>query len=139
VHNRIDHDEYKRWLDQAKYTLQSARRDLGAADFTWSCFKAQQAAEYAAKSILRGLGRLASGHSVLKLVAEIEQCGFDVGKDLHKIAMILDRHYIPPRYPDAYPSGSPFEFYDEDTAVQALRAAEKLVRFAREVFKNKNE
>jgi len=79
VHNRIDHDEYKRWLDQAEYTLQSARRDLEAGDFTWSCFKAQQAAEYAVKSVLRGLGRLASGHSVLKLLMEIEQCGFDIG------------------------------------------------------------
>jgi HEPN domain-containing protein len=40
---------------------------------------------------------------------------------------LLDRHYIAPRYPDAYPGGSPFEFYDEETARQALEAARSLL------------
>jgi HEPN domain-containing protein len=31
-------------------------------------------------------------------------------------ARILDRHYVPARYPDAFTEGSTFEFYDEKTA-----------------------
>ncbi|AAL80881.1 hypothetical protein PF0757 [Pyrococcus furiosus DSM 3638] len=30
--------------------------------------------------------------------------------------MELDRNYIAPRYPDAYPEGAPFEYYSEEVA-----------------------
>jgi len=39
----------------------------------------------------------------------------------------LDRHYIPSRYPNAYAAGSPFEFYDESTAREAIGAARKVL------------
>jgi len=52
--------------------------------------------------------------------------------DLQSKAKLLDRHYIPPRYPDAYPSGSPFEFYDRETARQALDAAGSLLQWIRQ-------
>jgi HEPN domain-containing protein len=44
-------------------------------------------------------------------------------------ARILDRHYVPARYPDAFTEGSPFEFYDEKTAQEALDCAEKICDF----------
>jgi HEPN domain-containing protein len=36
-------------MKQAEATLASAKRDKEAGDFNWSCFKAQQAAEFAVK------------------------------------------------------------------------------------------
>ncbi|GFO96174.1 uncharacterized protein ig2599ANME_0361 [groundwater metagenome] len=39
------------------------------------------------------------------------------------------RHYVPARYPDAFTEGSPFEFYDEKTAQEALDCAEKICDF----------
>lgn len=46
----------------------------------------------------------------------------------------LGRHYIPSRYPNAHPSGTPHEAYDEEVSRRALSAAEKVLRFAREVL-----
>jgi HEPN domain-containing protein len=123
----FDRDEYDRWLEQARYTLRSAQRDLDACDYAWSSFKSQQAGEYAAKALLRGYGRLAAGHSILRLLEEMRSGGVAVDDVTLSRGKLLDRHYIAPRYPDAYPGGSPFEFYDEETARQALEAARSLL------------
>jgi len=128
----FDWEEYRRWLEQARHTLASAHRDLEAGDYAWACFKAQQAGEYAIKGVLRGIGRLAAGHSILKLLTELKETGMHL-PDMSSYARTLDRHYIPPRYPDAYPAGSPFEFYDEKTAREAIQAAAVLVDFASKV------
>jgi len=52
-------------------------------------------------------------------VQEVEQC-----------AKELDRHYIPSRYPDAYPSGRPEDYYTEKIAKEALSCALKIKEFA---------
>ncbi|MEM2950957.1 MAG: HEPN domain-containing protein [Nitrososphaeria archaeon] len=68
-----DKDEYERWVKQADATLASAKRDRDAGDYNWSCFKAQQSAEFAVKGLLYGLGFSPVGHSILKLLGEIEK------------------------------------------------------------------
>lgn len=129
----VDRDEYRRWLGQAWHTLASARRDAAASDYDWACFKAQQAAEYSLEGLLRGLGHLAPGHSLLRLLDAVEQhARIPVPEPIRQAARALDRHYIPPRYPDAYPAGMPYEFYDRPTADAALSAAEQVVEFVRE-------
>lgn len=125
----IDRDELRRWLGQAEHTLASARHDADARDWGWAAFKAQQAAEYALKALLRATGGLALGHSVLRLAEGLDLGGED---GLGRFARELDRHYIPPRCADAYPAGSPFEFYDAETADRALAASEAVVTWARE-------
>ncbi len=125
----IDRDDLRRWLGQADHTLASARRDAAAGDWAWASFKAQQAAEYALKGLLRATGGMAVGHSVLRLAEALDMGGED---GLGRFARELDRHYIPPRYPDAYPAGSPFEFYDAEAADRALVAAEAVVSWTRE-------
>ena len=129
----FDMDEYMRWLKQARHTLSSAVRDKVAGDYAWSCFKAQQSAEFALKALVRGAGRFMAGHSTLKLYEVLRDAGFELPEQLPKWCRELDRHYIPPRYPDAYPAGSPFEYYDCDTAEQAVILAERVVRYAEEV------
>jgi len=56
-----DEDAFGRWLRQGEDTLRSAESDLKNGRFNWACFKCQQAAEYATKAALRGLGRSSSG------------------------------------------------------------------------------
>jgi len=41
----------------------------------------------------------------------------------------LDSHYIPARYPDAFPKGTPAEHYNKEIAGQALEDAQKLLVF----------
>ncbi len=67
----LDEQEYDKWITMAKRTLESAKRDLSGGDYNWACFKSQQAAEFAVKALLWGIGRPKYGHVVYKLVVEL--------------------------------------------------------------------
>ena len=129
IRKLFDNDEFERWFSQAGNTLNSANHDLDSEDYNWCCFKCQQAAEYSVKAILRGLGQIAVGHSVLRLVGELEEAGSLISEELKAYARSLDKHYIPARYPDAYPAGAPFEFYDKNVANEALEHARSILEF----------
>lgn len=123
----FDQGEYRRWLAQARHTLASARRDAEAGDFAWACFKAQQVGGYAVKALLRGLGKPAYGHAIRRLLHEVGLLAIDVPSAVQAAGQLLDRHYIPTRYPDAYPEGSPHEYYDDRAAKDALDAADQVI------------
>ncbi|ASJ02489.1 DNA-binding protein [Thermococcus profundus] len=124
----FDREEYERWLDQALYTLKSAENDIRGGFYSWACFKAQQAAEYAVKAALFGFGIMAYGHSIKKLLDVLSQ-RVDVPEELFDVARLLDRHYIPPRYPDAYVEGAPHEYYGKNDALEAINAAKRVIEF----------
>jgi HEPN domain-containing protein len=130
----LDREEYARWLSQARHTLASGERDLAEGDYDWASFKAHQASEYALKGLLRGLGQPAFGHALLRLVQALEGAGVEVPKEVEERAKGLDLHYIPARYPDAYPEGSPHEYYTEERAREALEAARKVLLWVEEVW-----
>lgn len=123
-------------MKQAEHNLSSAERDEKAGDYAWACFKAQQAAEMAVKALLLGLGQLARGYSILALLRQIADLQIPVPTPLFEIAQRLDRLYIPPRYPNAHPTGSPFEFYNATDAKQAIADAGQVISFVRETFRN---
>ncbi len=124
----FDKEEFERWIAQASDTLNSARQDYSTKSYNWCSFKAQQAAEYAVKGLLKGLGVSAYGHSIVKLLRDLETYSLSI-QALTSCARTLDRHYVPARYPDAFTEGSPFEFYDDKTALEALSCAEKICDF----------
>ena len=117
---------------QPENTLLSSKRDMGARDYNWSCFKAQQAADFAVKALLYGIGLSAIGHSLLKLLEELDRKGIQTD-EIKKCARTLDRHYIPTRYVNAHIEGAPFEFYDSSTAEEALECADKIIKFVKGV------
>jgi HEPN domain-containing protein len=55
-------------------------------------------------------------------------------EDLLRYARELDRHYILSRYPNAHPSGTPHEAYDEETSERALNVAERVIAFVRGII-----
>lgn len=75
----MDVDEYRRWLDMAERTVKPAVRDAEGGDYNWACFKAHQAAEFALKALLYGIGRPVRGHSATRLLREISAFA-EVGK-----------------------------------------------------------
>lgn len=129
----MDISEFERWFNQAIHTYESAKRDYKESDFDWACFKCQQAAECALKALLRGAGRLGIGHSLLKLTREIEALDIDVD-EIKKCSLTLEKFYIPTRYPDAYPEGSPYEFYDAEEAEKALDCCLTIIEFVKERY-----
>ena len=92
----FDNDEFDRWMAQASDTLISARADYSNKSYNWCCFKAQQAAEYAVKALLKGLGISAYGHSIFKLLKDLKSYDLIVNM-ITSSARILDRHYVPAR------------------------------------------
>ena len=120
----MDESEFVRWISFSKRTLDSARGDLERGDYNWACFKSQQAAEFALKALLRGLGMPSYGHSLSRLLLEVGRV-FQCEDDVVQAAKTLDKYYVPTRYPNAWVEGVPDEYYTR-------RDAEDAVRFARE-------
>ncbi|MBI2939911.1 MAG: HEPN domain-containing protein [Chloroflexi bacterium] len=121
------------WLDQAQGDLIHARHDLEAGFYDWACFSAQQAAEKAVKAVLHRAGVEAWGHSVADLVDVVGRSQpvlADLPADLMDAALELDKAYIPARYPDAHPSGSPRRRYTRTEAERMVGHAERIVRFS---------
>lgn len=124
----LDEAEYSRWKGSSKSTLGSARGDSERGDYNWACFKAQQAAEFAVKALLHGIGMPAYGHSVSRLLAEASR-GSEVSEDVVQGAKTLDKYYVPTRYPNAWVEGVPEEYYTERDAEEAFTSAEAVIGF----------
>lgn len=125
-----------RWVDSAKRTLGSADGDLKRGDYNWACFKAQQVAGMSVKALLHGLGLPAYGHSVSRLLSDLDSRGVDVSRDAIRSAQILDRYYVPTRYPNVWSEGSPHEYYAEADAKDALTHAGKMLEWVEAVWRS---
>jgi HEPN domain-containing protein len=123
---------YKDWLSEAEDDFESAKCLLEGRHYSKSCFHSHQAAEKAAKALLiKCCGRYEEMHSVaglLKLASE----SIEVPPAILEAANRLDRHYIPSRYPNAWPSGAPHERYSEKDAKEAMEDAGRILDFVKE-------
>ncbi len=72
----------------------------------------RQAAEKTLKAVFQKLGAEAFGHSVFWLISKLPN-KFKPKEDLKNKAMELDKAYIPTRYPNAIPQGSPLRSLPE--------------------------
>lgn len=119
------------WLRQSEADLRHAHHARDAGDHDWACFASHRAAEEAAKAALLGRSAEPWGHSVTRLLAILQEEGTAVPDELMDGARLLDRHYIPTRYPDNLPDGAPTDFYRRADADEAIRAAEAIVAHCR--------
>jgi HEPN domain-containing protein len=117
----------KDWLDEAKADLEHARNDVRGGFYNWACFSAQQAAEKAVKAVFQRMGAEAWGHSVADLLTELSK-KHDISEKLSDKALELDKAYIPTRYPNAHPSGSPGSRYTKE-ARRLIGYGERIVKF----------
>lgn len=118
---------------QAEWDLEHAKSDLDHGFYDWACFSAQQAAEKAVKAVFQRLGAEAWGHSVADLLWELSK-NQPVPEDLIQGALELDKAYIPARYPNAHPSGSPRERYTRKEAERLIHYAEKIIAFCADLL-----
>jgi HEPN domain-containing protein len=123
-------NRYRDWLRQAEADLRHARNAAEDGDNEWSCFAAQQAAEKAVKSFFLKSGAEAWGHTLTALIGNMP-AEIEVSSDLVKCAKLLDKHYIPTRYPNGFDSGAPTDFYTEEEARKAIECAEGIIEFCR--------
>jgi HEPN domain-containing protein len=120
-------------MDQAEGDLKHAQSDMERGFYEWSCFSSQQAAEKAVKAVFQKMGAEAWGHSVSDLLQELSK-RHDVSGELIDGALELDKAYIPARYPNAHPSGSPRTRYIEEEARRLLIHGDKIVNFCKSLL-----
>jgi HEPN domain-containing protein len=121
-------ERHKDWIDESEGDLEHAKSDLEHGFYNWACFSAQQSAEKAVKAVFQKIGAEAWGHSVSDLLKELSK-SFEVSQDLINKALELDKAYIPTRYPNAHPSGSPRRRYTENEANRLIKYAEEIFEF----------
>jgi len=118
------------WMRQADADYRHAKNSLAAGDYEWSCFSAQQAAEKAVKALFQKLHLDAWGHTVSILLANLPP-GIAVPKELIDKAKVIDKHYIPSRYPNGFDSGAPTDFYTPGEAESAIKIAGEIIEFCK--------
>ena len=118
------------WFRQSKDDLLWAQETLDSQRYAQACFAAQQVGEKAIKALAfsRGNDEVRS-HSILEISHALGE-----NDEIEQIAMRLDQYYISARYPDAFPSGAPFEFFTRDQASEAVGFAARLVELIAERF-----
>ena len=124
------------WFRQAERDLAHAEKDLHDGYYEWACFSAQQAAEKAVKALHYALGQEAWGHVIARLLEELP---LEVPETLKDKARVLDGFYIPPRYPNGFPEGAPFEHYGKLQAEEALEYAREILEFVRKALARKGK
>jgi HEPN domain-containing protein len=124
----------KRWLRQAENDLDFARLALREGFYSQACFMSHQVAEKALKAIAYFRGdRYVTAHSLLEIILNVVP-DYEQLSHLERTARMLDRYYIPTRYPDALPGGVPFETYDQEEAEAAVEDADSIVDVARSII-----
>ena len=124
-------NRYYDWFRQAEADLNHARNALEDTDFEWSCFAAHQAAEKALKALFLKNGMDAWGHTITPLMGRLPENLQPPSEELVNSARVLDKHYIPTRYPNGFPSGAPKDFYTESEAQDAIEKARAILEFCR--------
>ncbi|MEX2720447.1 MAG: HEPN domain-containing protein [Candidatus Wukongarchaeota archaeon] len=121
------------WFKEAEDELESSKILLEHSQYHHACFHAQQAGEKAIKATLRKFHIAKYGHSILELLEELKKHVI-LPQKIKEAAKILDQYYIPSRYPNAFSSGSPSNYYTESQAKDAFRLAKEVVEFARRIL-----
>ena len=119
--------EGKRWLEQAKADIEDARILIERNRYNTVCFTSQQAAEKALKAYLffRGANEV-WGHSAAELCERCGEVEPSFNEPLETVSL-LDKYYIPTRYPNGLPGGIPKNAFDDVEARRALKIAEDLI------------
>ena len=105
------------WVDQALRDLEQAEQSMQAARHEWACFAAHQA----------------WGHTLTRLWAVLPQQDWQPGppEGIEDRLRLLDGFYIPTRYPDRYPEGTPGEHFGRLQSEQALLHARAITEWIR--------
>lgn len=122
----------ERWLTFADEDLRMAELALREGLYNQVCFHAQQCAEKAVKALLAHQGRIPPRtHRLGDLLNLLDPNPL---VDIAFEVQLLDRFYIPTRYPDALPGSLPEGLPDAQDASQALDLARHTLGRVRQIL-----
>lgn len=126
----LDEAEYARWRETASGHLDAARDTADGGHHHVAVLLSEQAAQNALKAVLHGLGATerARTRDLLALAdAGRELAGLDLTDRDRESLADLARDYLPTRYPDALPAGTPQAHYGPYNAERALATARTIL------------
>ncbi|MEW6409598.1 MAG: HEPN domain-containing protein [Nitrospirota bacterium] len=126
-----------KWFETAKSDLDASRLLSNYGKHAHSCFHSHQAAEKAVKALWYLNSEDPWGHSVQKLIDHLQHVNLEFYGKLNKLikdAKLLDRFYIPTRYPNGLPDITPDMAYDEDDSKSCIEKAENILKTVEEVL-----
>ena len=120
--------EAQRWLGTAMEDLDAARALLEKQKFSHSCFFSQQSAEKTLKALWIFFGEDPWGHSIHKLMTEFpDPQTRELFEEVIEEGSVLDRYYIPTRYPSGLPDMTPGKYYFQKDALLCIASAERIL------------
>jgi len=121
----------KVWFEFALYDLKTAQWETKGKIYTSACYACQQSAEKVLKALILSRGKLIPKvHSLDRLLSEIRKLKINT-EQIEEEAQELDKYYISTRYPGQY--GGPEGLYDEHDTKSAIKAAKKILEFAKNI------
>jgi HEPN domain-containing protein len=125
----LDHTEFARWLEASDDEARVANELVDLKAFNAVVLHSEQAAQLLLKGLLRGVGaaKEAWGHALSELAERaVAAAGLGLPDDLQERLTVLERDYMPTRYPDALVSGTPLGNYAHADADRALETLARL-------------
>jgi HEPN domain-containing protein len=126
--------EAERWLKTGEGDLETAIILKENDKYAPSCFHAQQAGEKALKAVWFLLDADPWGHSITKLINDLEHVDSNIAErfeEVKKDAIMLDRFYIPTRYPNGLPELTPDEAFLKEDAQACIENAKNIIGAAK--------
>lgn len=119
-------NQLERWLFFARQDIQMAEFAMKEEMYNQACFHAQQCAEKALKGLLAYQGKRPPRiHQLTDLLNLLKP---NLLKNISQDIRLLDRFYVPTRYPDALPGDLPEGLPDREDAEEALGTARKVLQ-----------
>ncbi len=122
--------EALRWFTTAEDDNDSAVILKENGKFAHSCFHAQQAGEKALKAVWYFADADPWGHSIKKLIEDLNSVDLKLYQRLEsytRIGMLLDRFYIPTRYPNGLPDITPDVAFKDEDADTCITYSKKII------------
>lgn len=127
--------EARRWVDTAHEDIDAARVLLDKQKFSHVCFFAHQAAEKALKALWISIGEDPWGHSLHKLITDMPHADIKTSmQEFIEESAVLDRYYIPTRYPNGLPDLTPGKYYFQKDATLCIESAERIINKVRKII-----
>jgi HEPN domain-containing protein len=125
--------EAERWVRTAEEDLRAADALAHAGSFAQACFYAQQSGEKAVKALWYFVDADPWGHSIQKLILDFpEKQRLPNVENWIERAALLDKFYIPTRYPNGLPDLTPGQVYTREDAQRGMEVARALVAACRD-------
>ena len=105
--------------------------------FAHSCFHAQQAGEKALKAVWYFADADPWGHSIKKLIEDLNSVDLKLYQRLEsytRMGLVLDRFYIPTRYPNGLPDITPDVAFTDEDADTCITYSKKIIDEVRSIL-----